>query len=119
MTKLNTVLEEFERRQTSNRDLLSILNKDNITVEDRRFIRATNAVDTVLAHRRKTQVRAEAAGDTNIVSKGKFDTSKDSVMDLGGGFFYDTETDTVRDAAGNDVTEAYIKAKTTKDEEKT
>jgi hypothetical protein len=61
LTKLNTVLEEFERRQTSNQDLLSIINKDNITVEDRRFIKASNAVNVAIAHRRKTQVRAETA----------------------------------------------------------
>lgn len=61
LTKLNTVLEEFERRQTSNQDLLSIINKDNITVEDRRFIKASNAVNVAIAHRRKTQVRTETA----------------------------------------------------------
>ena len=106
LTKLNTVLEEFERRQTSNRDLLSILNKDNITVEDRRFIRATNAVNTVLAHRRKTQVRAETAADTeNVVSKPEMELVP--IPGADGFFTKKGQNDEVYDANGQVVTDAF------------
>ena len=121
LTKLNTVLEEFERRQASNQDLLSIINKDNITVEDRRFIKASNAVNTVIAHRRKTQVRAETVAATGELVP-KPDKKDESVFDpstatnLGDGFFFDEKTQTVRDREGNDVTDAYIAAQDNKEQ---
>lgn len=61
LAKLETVLTEFQNRQKSNADLSAILAKDEITVEDRRFIKASNAVTRATKHRRKQQVRAETA----------------------------------------------------------
>jgi hypothetical protein len=107
LTKLNTVLEEFERRQTSNQDLLSIINKDNITVEDRRFIKASNAVNVAIAHRRKTQVRAETAAAPG-------QAVPESVTDMipvpgSEGFFTKKgDNSVVYDANGKDVTDQWL-----------
>jgi len=70
LEKLDTVIEEFKRRQASQQDLTNILDKETITVEDRRFIKASGVVRQVLAHRRKTQNRQEVAAATSDDSAG-------------------------------------------------
>ena len=66
--KLDTVIAEFKRRRDSQRDLTSILAKEQITVEDRRFIKASEVVRRTIMHRRKGQDRVSNAGDDSAGS---------------------------------------------------
>jgi len=56
MERLDTVLSEFTNRQKEQGSMRSILAKDRITVEDRRFIRATHMVNTAIRHRKKGDI---------------------------------------------------------------
>lgn len=67
LEKLKVVLEEFEARDKSNAMLRSIIDKDEITVEDRRFIKAYNFVKTTIDHRRKqSSIRDNRFVDTSF-----------------------------------------------------
>jgi len=75
LEKLKVVLEEFEARDKNNAMLRSILDKDEITVEDRRFIKSYSFVKRVVTHRRKQDSiaagRSFVRTDDSIVDKAK------------------------------------------------
>jgi hypothetical protein len=135
LEKLKVVLEEFEARDKNNAMLRSIINKDEITVEDRRFIKAYNFVKTTVDHRRKqSSIRDNRFVDTSskteqlmdgitntLTGQGKeqevFDPVAQGLPELfyGDGLvayeFKNAAGDLiVVDRDGNDVTDAFVKA---------
>tara|TARA_E500000318_G_scaffold49089_1_gene46159 strand:- start:6788 stop:8821 length:2034 start_codon:yes stop_codon:yes gene_type:complete len=135
LEKLKVVLEEFEARDKNNAMLRSIINKDEITVEDRRFIKAYNFVKTTIDHRRKqNSIRDNRFVDTSskteqlmdgitntLTGQGKeqevFDPVAQGLPELiyGDGLVAYESTNAagdliVIDRDGNDVTDAFVKA---------
>ena len=53
LAKLDTVISEFKNRQTEMNTIGSVIDKANITVEDRRFLKATALVNNALRHEKK------------------------------------------------------------------
>ena len=115
--------------------LRSIINKDEITVEDRRFIKAYNFVKTTIDHRRKqNSIRDNRFVDTSskteqlmdgitntLTGQGKeqevFDPVAQGLPELiyGDGLVAYESTNAagdliVIDRDGNDVTDAFVKA---------
>jgi hypothetical protein len=53
LAKLDTVISEFKNRQKEMNTIGSVIDKANITVEDRRFLKATTLVNNALRHEKK------------------------------------------------------------------
>lgn len=105
LAKLDTVIAEFKRRQESQRDLSSILAKDEITVEDRRFIKASEVVRKAIAHRRRNQTRVSNVGDD---SAGSGEGRKLFEIDFNGTIVHTDGVNVYSDPEGkNDITDQY------------
>lgn len=70
LDKLDTVIEEFQNRQREMKTIGNVIAKENITVEDRRFLKATRMVNVALRHAKK--MRTQGGGtDTAGADAGK------------------------------------------------
>ena len=67
LAKLGTVISEFKKRQEEMNTIGSVISKANITVEDRRFLKATTLVNTAQRHERK--MRAEGRDTTGLTTQ--------------------------------------------------
>ena len=65
LENLSVVLREFERRQKEMKLVTSLIGKDNITVEDRRFVQAHNMVSKALKHKKVMDAEANPMGGTD------------------------------------------------------
>lgn len=104
MEKLDTVLAEFEKRQAEQKDLKTILGKPKISVEDRRFIRATHLVNNSIRHRKKMENMAAGLPDTPApaaLEEAEFDTT--GLVDLGDGYFYNETEQKIMSSAGVEI----------------
>ena len=66
LQNIDVVIEEFEAREKEFNDLNSILGKSNITVEDRRFIRATKMAKKAIRKARAAQYRPTSTDEPLI-----------------------------------------------------
>ncbi len=65
MENLSVVLREFERRQTEMKFVTGLMAKENITVEDRRFIKAHHMVSKAMKHKKVMDAEANPMGGTD------------------------------------------------------
>ncbi len=65
MENLSVVLREFERRQTEMKFVTGLMAKENITVEDRRFIKAHHMVSKAMKHKKVMAAEANPMGGTD------------------------------------------------------
>jgi hypothetical protein len=108
LERLDTVIAEFANRQKEQEDMRSILAKDRITVEDRRFIRATHLVNTAIRHRKKSMIVQDGLNLSDD-SPPELPKEKGSRIEIEPGIFYDENEGVVYDAAtgGNDISAEY------------
>ena len=109
IARLDTVIEEFQNRQKEQEMMAEILGKSSITVEDRRFIQATNYVTKIQRHRKKSGIIAQTVG-TDDPAVPTPDPNSDLIeMQDAPGFFQRPGSITPLDAQGNDATEAFMR----------
>ena len=65
MENLSVVLREFERRQTEMKFVTDLMIKEDITVEDRRFIKAHHMVSKAMKHKKVMAAEANPMGGTD------------------------------------------------------
>ena len=70
LAKLDTVIEEFQNRQTEMETISTVIGKENITVEDRRFLKATRMVNVAQRHAKKMRTQGGST-DTAGADAGK------------------------------------------------
>lgn len=119
MERLDTVLSEFTNRQKEQGTMRSILAKDRITVEDRRFIRATHMVNTAILHRKKGDIVSDGLNMPDAPANDRpdqqstiingVDTSQ--LQQLPDGYYYNPNTGDMYTADFNEIsTEDYVNA---------